>query len=175
MPTSRPELLRWQFDMTWSLFEYHLERLEEADFRWEPAELCWTLRPDAGGGWTPDFAEVEPDPVPVPTIAWVAWHIGWWWGTTLDHLRGRPPRDRADITWPGDGDLAVGWLRDLRAEWLVVLDELTDRRLDDPAPFPWRDDPAMTVAHTVAWVNAELMKNVAEIGHLRMLRAAGSP
>jgi hypothetical protein len=27
----------------------------------------------------------------------------------------------------------------------------------------------MTVAHTAAWVNSELMKNVAEIGQLRRL------
>ncbi|MEU2082948.1 hypothetical protein ABZ569_13840 [Streptomyces albus] len=30
------------------------------------------------------------------------------------------------------------------------------------------------VAHMVAWVNAELMKNVAEFGQLRLLRAAGN-
>jgi hypothetical protein len=29
------------------------------------------------------------------------------------------------------------------------------------------------VAHMLAWVNAELMKNVTEIGQLRLLRAAG--
>ena len=29
-----------------------------------------------------------------------------------------------------------------------------------------------TVAHTVLWVNIELTKNVAEIGQLRLLRAA---
>ena len=43
MPTTRRELLRWQFEMTWSLFEYHLERLRPDDFLWEPAALCWTM------------------------------------------------------------------------------------------------------------------------------------
>ncbi|WP_243787923.1 DinB family protein [Saccharopolyspora gloriosae] len=172
MSTSRPELLRWQFELTWSLFEYHLERLDEADFRWEPTPYCWTLRQGADGGWAPDFAEVEPDPVPVPTIAWVAWHIGWWWSVTLDHLQGEPPRDHADIAWPGDGEPALTWLRSLRSDWLLVLDRLTERDLDDPAPFPWQNDPAMTIAHLAGWVNAELMKNAAEIGQLRMLRAA---
>lgn len=32
MSGSRCELLRWQFEFTWSLFEYHLERLEPEDF-----------------------------------------------------------------------------------------------------------------------------------------------
>jgi hypothetical protein len=66
---SRRDLLRWQFDFTWSLFEYHLERLEPADFLWEPAALCWTVRPGADGAWVPDWADTEPDPVAVPTIA----------------------------------------------------------------------------------------------------------
>jgi hypothetical protein len=149
------------------LLEYHLERLEPADLLWEPAPLCWTLRPGVDGAWTPDWADTEPDPVPVPTIGWVTWHLGWWWSVALDHAHGRPPRDRADVVWPGDG--TVAWLRDLRAQWLEVLPELD---LGTVAPFPWDRDPDHSVAHMVAWVNAELMKNVAEIGQLRLLRAA---
>lgn len=167
MPTS---LLRFQFDLTWSLFEYHLERLEPDDFLWEPTPHCWTVRRSPEGAWVPDWAETEPDPVPVPTIAWVTWHIGWWWSVTTDHARGRLPRARTDVVWPGEGPATVDWLRSLRDEWLTVLDGLTDAELSTPAPFPWPDDPARTKAHMVAWVNAELMKNVAEIGQLRLLR-----
>ena len=68
----------------------------------------------------------------------------------------------------------VEWLRGLRTDWLAVLDELTDAELDATAPFPWQNDPEHTVAHMVGWVNAELMKNVAEIGQLRLLRAASA-
>ncbi|TYB68912.1 DinB family protein [Nonomuraea sp. PA05] len=175
MSESRCALLRWQFDLTWSLFEYHLERLEEDDFRWEPVPHCWTVRRGAGGRWEPDWAESEPDPVPVPTIAWVSWHVGWWWSVTTDHAQGRTPRDRTDVTWPGDGERTVAWLRGLREEWLTVLDRLTDADLDAPAPFPWPRDGGHTVARMVAWVNAELMKNVTEIGQLRLLRAAQAP
>ncbi|MEO3749603.1 DinB family protein [Streptomyces sp. B6B3] len=174
MEHSRRDLLRWQFDLTWALFEYHLERLEAEDFLWEPAALCWTLRRDAEGVWVPDFAETEPDPVPVPTVAWVSWHIGWWWSVTIDHARGRVPRQRTEVVWPGE-DATVAWLRGLREEWLVVLDGLDDAGLDAMAPFPWQNDPAHTVAHMVAWVNTELTKNASEIGQLRMLRAAGRP
>ncbi|SDM04546.1 DinB superfamily protein [Nonomuraea jiangxiensis] len=64
-------------------------------------------------------------------------------------------------------------MRDLRTTWLTELDRLTDADLDAPAPpFPWPQDSEHTVAHVIAWVNAELMKNVSEIGQLRMLRAA---
>lgn len=58
-------------------------------------------------------------------------------------------------------------------DWLEALDRLTPARLATTGPFPWPGDPRHTVAHMVAWVNAELMKNVAEIGQLRLQRAVG--
>ena len=85
----------------------------------------------------------------------------------LDHAHGRAPRHRTEIPWPAGG--TVEWLRDLRDQWPSVLPGLD---LDAVAPFPWDRDPEHPVAHMVAWVNAELMKNVAEIGQLRLLRAA---
>lgn len=174
MDTPRRDLLRFQFDLTWSLFAYHLERLAPGDLLWEPGPRCWTVRLGPEGGWVPDFAETEPDPVPAPTMGWLSWHLGWWWSVTLDHARGRPPRDRTEIGLPGDEAATVAWLRGLREEWLGVLDGLTDAELDATAPFPWDRDPAHTVAHMVAWVNAELMKNAAEIGQLRLLRASSA-
>jgi hypothetical protein len=138
----------------------------------QPAAHCWTVRPGAGGRWVPDWADAEPAPIPVPTIGWITWHIGWWWTVTIDHTQGRKPRERTEIDWPGDGSKTVAWLRDLRTEWLAVLDRLSDADLDGTALFPWQGDPEHTAAHTIAWVNAELMKNVAEIGQLRLLRLA---
>ena len=47
---------------------------------------------------------------------------------------------------------------------------LTEAHLDAIAPFPWPSRPDRTrVANMVAWVDAELMKNVAEIGQQRIL------
>lgn len=169
------DLLRWQFDLTWSLFEYHLDRLESDDFLWEPAANCWTMHRAEDGTWVPDWAETEPEPVPVPTIGWLSWHIGWWWGVTIDHAHGRAPRERGDITWPGAGAPTVEWLRGLRADWLEALDRFTGPDLESPAPFPWQNEPQHTMAHMVAWVNAELMKNAAEIGQLRLQRASSGP
>nr|WP_173133647.1 DinB family protein [Kibdelosporangium persicum] len=155
-------MLRWQFDLTWSLLELHLAELTAADFRWEPSGCTWAVRDGV-----PDWADTEPDPIPVPTIGWITWHIGWWWSVTLDHAQVRSPRDRTEIGWPGDGEPAVQWLRDLREEWITVLGDID---LTAQASFPWQDDPTMTVAHMAGWVNSELMKNVAEIGQLRLLR-----
>ncbi|CAM4267914.1 DinB family protein [Nocardia ninae] len=172
MSTSRRDLLRWQFDLTWSLTELHLDALRVEDFGWAPAELHWTVRPDADGVWRPDWADTEPDPIPVPTIGWLSWHIDWWWSAAIDHLAGRTPPDRADVHWAGDGVAAIAQLRWLRDTWVRTLDDLTEADLDRPAVFPWPADAGLTVAHLASWVNSELMKNVAEIGQLRLLRAA---
>jgi DinB family protein len=169
------DLLRWQFDLTWSLAELHLDRLAADDFLWEPAPHCWTLRQGTDGSWTPDWADTEPDPIPVPTIGWVTWHLGWWWTVAIDHAQGRPPRERTAVAWPGPGAPTVDWLRGLHAEWLAVLDRQTDADLAAPAPFPWPAESGVTVAQMMGWANAELMKNTAELGQLRLLRAAGRP
>ncbi|MFE9723780.1 DinB family protein [Streptomyces sp. NPDC005794] len=174
MNAPRCDLLRRQFDLIWSLFEYHLERLDPEDLLWEPAPLCWTVRQQADGRWIPDWAETEPDPVPVPTIGWLSWHIDWWWSTTIAHSLGRKPKDRTEVAWPGDAGRTVSRLRELREEWLGVLESLDDTDLDATAPFSWANDPEHTVAHTVAWANAELMKNVAEIGQIRLMRAVST-
>ena len=102
MPVPCLALLRWQFELAWSLLEHHLERLEPEDFLWEPSPHCFTVRRDAEGRWVPDWEEPEPDPTPNPTIAWVTWHIGWWLTTTIEHVHGRTPPDRTEIMWPGD-------------------------------------------------------------------------
>ncbi|RCG14487.1 DinB family protein [Streptomyces diacarni] len=186
MDDTRRAVLCRQFDLVWSLFAYHLERLTPGDLLWEPTRHCWTVRPGADGAWVPDFAETEPEPVPVPTMAWLSWHVAWWSGVALDHARGRPARDRTDIAFPGGQPGAasgsegaveaatVARLRGLREEWLAALEGLTDAEWEAVAPFPWDNDPAHTVTDMVAWVNAELMKNAAEFGQLRLLRAAAS-
>jgi DinB superfamily len=142
----------FQFDLAWALADLHLAALVDDDFLWEPAPLCWTVRPDSAGVWRPDFAEVEPDPIPVPTVAWLTWHIDWWWSTTIDRVTSAPPRDRTDVTWPGTGSAAVTRIRELAVGWRELI--------------------ATADAKTALWVNVELTKNISEIGQLRLLRAA---
>jgi DinB superfamily len=146
-----------QFDLVWALAQLHLDALVEEDFLWEPAGLIWTVHPGDDGLWRPDFAEQEPNPIPVPTIAWLTWHIDWWWSTALAHATGEVAPDRAQVFWPGTGAAAVARIRELADAWRPVLSRLADT---ERAP-------------TAAWLNVELMKNVAEIGQLRLIRAAG--
>ena len=95
MSASRTELLRRQFELTWSLFEYHLERLEPEDFLWEPAAYCWTMHRGPDGTWVPDWADTEPDPVPVPTLM----------HAIADAMVVAPAKDQASLSLaPDSGD-----------------------------------------------------------------------
>lgn len=163
--------IRSQFDLAWALADLHLAALVEDDFLWEPAPLCWTVRPDASRVWRPDWADVEPDPVPMPTIGWLSWHIDWWWSTAMDHMLGTTPRERTDVHWAGNGAAAVARLQDLATLWSEVLATVD---LQKPSAFPWSANAGRTVADTALWVNVELTKNIAEIGQLRLLRAASA-
>lgn len=165
MAIPQHDLLRWQFEMTWSLFEYHADLLKPGDFLWEPENPNIITTRDTDGRWERDWPTPEQESTGVATIGWLTWHIGWWWASAIDHVQRREPRD---TTWQGP-DKAVDQLRGLHAEWLEVLGSAD---LDAPTTFPWPE--GMTVAHTVGWVNFELAKNVAEIGQLRRL-AAGRP
>lgn len=170
MTSDAGRLLLRQFDLVWSLAEIHLEGLTEADFWYEPSRTVWTVRRAADGTWRPDWADVEPTPIPVPTIAWLTWHISWWWSVALDHAHGVAPRDRAEIFWAGRATSAVAQLRQMRSQWRTVL----DGDLTRPCAYPWGIHAARTLADTASWVNFELTKNIAEIGQLRLLRASQS-
>ncbi len=167
-------LLRWQFELTWSLLDGHLAVLDDGDCVWEPAPACWSVRERADGSWYADWVTPEPDPAPAATIGWFTWHIGWWWTATLAGLAGDPAPVPTGLCWPGSAAATVAWLRGLRAEWVTVLDRLSGADLAATAGFPWPGRADRTVAHQVAWVNAELMKNAAEIGQLRLLRIAAT-
>lgn len=161
--------LQWQFDLVWALADLHLTALSEDDFLWEAADLAWTVRPDPNGVWRADWSETEPEPIPVPTIAWLTWHVDWWWSSAINHLTGEPACAPGALAWPGEGAAAVARLRRLADRWREVLADVDPNA---PSAFPWGEDSGHTVAHTALWVNVELTKNVAEIGQLRLIRAA---
>lgn len=160
-----------QFDLAWALADLHLSALTEDDFLWAPGPLVWTVRPDAAGLWWPDWADTEPDPIPVPTIGWLSWHMTWWWSVASAHLASESPPERAAIPWPGP-DAAAHALRDLAQRWRARLTAFDSAELERAASFPWGPDSGRTLADMVLWAHVELTKNVAEIGMLRLLRAA---
>ena len=167
----RLDVLRWQFQMAWSLgADVHLPALTDESCLWLPAPGAWTVRRNSLGGWSADWADQEPDPAPPVTIAWLTWHLIWWWRDLLSRSSGDGPINRDQAPWPGSAEAVRSALWNLHAEWQAHLDQLTDETLEQPFTFPWpRPRPFL---YTVAWCNAELMKNVAEIGLLRHLHAS---
>ncbi|NDU77156.1 DinB family protein [Actinomadura sp. DSM 109109] len=167
--TDVKNVLQQQLSIAWALLDHHMKGWRDDDVFWEPAPLHWTMH-RARGGWAPDFADVEPSPVPAPTIAWLTWHIGWWWSAALAHLEQTDVPAHGDVRWPDTSTAITAWLEGLHEAWRAAL-SATDR-LDDRSAFPWPEEAGLTVADMCAWVNIELMKNAAEIGQLLIIRHA---
>jgi hypothetical protein len=165
-------MLRWQFDLTWRLASYHIPALTDEACLWEPALGSWTVRRGADGLWRPDWSDKEPDPAPPVTIGWLTWHVMWWWSGAQLALRGDAPLAHEDVFWPGSALGVKQALGALASDWSEVLSQLTESDLEKLLAYPWKEPRALW--HTLGWVNAELMKNVAEIGIVRHLYEARS-
>lgn len=159
-----------KLEIPMALLDYHATTLTDDDLFWFPAPHVWTMhRTDAG--WVPDLADVEPEPVPVPTIAWLTWHMGWWLGSATAELTGRTAPAPGDTGWPGEADRTVEWLRARIAAWEAAL--VAQEELDRTVSFPWPVEAGKTIADLAGWVVVELTKNVSELGLLLLLRRSG--
>jgi hypothetical protein len=62
------------YDQTWTQLRDRLADLDDREYLWEPVANCWTVR-DTAEGTQADWADPDPIPAPVTTIAWRMWHI----------------------------------------------------------------------------------------------------
>jgi DinB superfamily len=161
------QMLRWQFDLTWRLAGYHIPALTDEACLWEPASGSWTVRRSADGAWRPDWSDKEPDPAPPVTIGWLTWHLIWWWSGARAALRQEAAVTRESVVWPGSADSVKRDLDVLAKDWSEILSRLTESDLETQLAYPWKEPRAAW--HTLAWANAELMKNISEIGVVRHL------
>lgn len=162
------EVLRSQLAVVWRLAGVTLSGLTTEECLWVPSEDAWTVREGPNGRWVADWQEPEPDPVPPTSIAWLQWHVLWWWSTVIDRSFGDGSLRREDVVWPGASESmdAIGRLHD---EWLRHLDGLAAADLSSGEMTRWPYDDGRPFAHVVAWVNIELMKNVAEMAYIRRI------
>jgi DinB superfamily len=95
-------------DYVWSRITDRLTGLTAAEYRWEPVDGCWSVRPAGDGRWEADRPAEEPDPPPVTTIAWRLWHIGSQClaGFTARGL-GPWPLEVSGRAWYGDPEAAL--------------------------------------------------------------------
>ena len=95
------------------------------------------------------------------------WHLIWWWSGALATLRSESPPSRTRVEWPGSAAAFLGVLDALAQDWEGALSALDEIDLNRPVAYPWPDPRPL--GEMLAWVNLELMKNVAEIGCVRHL------
>ncbi|GIK49430.1 MAG: DNA damage-inducible protein DinB [Alphaproteobacteria bacterium] len=164
------DTLRWQFDLALRLAAHHMPALTDEACLWLPAPGAWTVRRGEDGRWRPDWSDQEPDPAPAVSIGWLTWHLLWWSTGFVDALEGAPPTAREDAFWPGAAAHVRVGFDDVAARWSRQFATLSDAALERPFAHPWPEPRPLRIA--LAWANAELMKNVAEIGALRHLYEA---
>lgn len=164
------ENILFQLDMCWQLYIYHIENLEETEALWafSPESLQVRRQDDE---WCTDWPESESYDIGPSSIAWIMWHIIYWWTTALDYNFGNGTLKKEDILWPGSVEEAKAKIELLHDEWVSKLNELsdTDYQSRQHSKWPFTDRAFVDIA---LWLNGELMKNVSEIGCGRFLYAA---
>lgn len=143
-----------------------LDGLTDDEYFWEPAENSWTVHRDG----TVDFADPEPDPAPVTTIAWRLAHIivGVFGVTAAEHFGG-PPTDYASHPYATTADEALRQLDKAYEVWRDGVRGLDAEKLtkpSGPAEGPYADRP---VAALILHINREAIHHGAEILLLRDL------
>lgn len=103
--TAEPILsLNRQFETAWKLANYHLQGLTTDECLWRPAAKGLHVRQAADGTWRADWPQHEGYHLGPPSIAWLTWHIGFWWSMVLDHSFGEAKLTREQVTWPGSAE-----------------------------------------------------------------------
>jgi len=152
----------------------HLSGLTTEECLWRPAEVGLHVRQARDGAWHADWPDREGYDIGPPSIAWLTWHIGFWWSMTLNHTFGDRTLAREHVCWPGSADDVVAWLERLQTEWRGVLERLTEADLRSSQQPRWPFPERQPLGDVVAWVNVELTKNAAEIGYARFLHAVSA-
>lgn len=170
MPDEAIGYLRRQLDTAWKLTTLHLHGLSTEECLWRPAARGLHVRQRTDGTWRADWPDHERYDLGPPSIAWLTWHLGFWWSMVLDHTYGNAVLTRDNVAWPGDADGVRRWIERLHGEWLEAIERATDAdlRSTQPTRWPFQQRPFGDV---IAWVNLELVKNAAEIGNVRFLYA----
>ena len=164
------KLLLDQFDIAWSLADYHLGSLSTEECLWRPTRPGLHVHRHNDGIWLADWPEIEGYDIGLPSIAWTTWHICYWWTNAIAGMNGKPVVDRADIAWPGSAEQTRTAIEGLRARWRSVVEGASENDLEEIKAGSW-PMPNCSVAGIAAWLNLELMKNAAEIGAIRFLYA----
>ena len=157
-------LIQSQFDVVWKLAQLILPKLITEDHFWEPVLGSWSMRKNQKGWWKVDLEIPEPEPTPTSTIAWLTWHIQWWWSSFFAVYDKKKPFEISEIAWPGNASEVNKMLNELHDRHAALLASMNEAALSEMFEYPWQKPRQFRFA--LGWVNIELMKNVAEIGQV---------
>jgi len=164
------EVLRRQFEVAWALLDLHLATLDTDECLWRPASRGLHVVESPDGVWNAEWPEHEAYSLGPPSIAWITWHLHFWWSMVIDHHLGSATLSRESVTWPGDAERVRLALHAHHQTWWAVLDAREGTRSPLPAESRW-PFAGRPMDEVLAWVNLELMKNAAELGQVRFLYA----
>jgi hypothetical protein len=123
-------------DEVWQRTRTRVDGLTDAEYFWEPAPGCWSVRRRADGTWTADWPLPRPEPEPFTTIAWRLWHLIDMYGEDraprwLDLPPQGPPIgiDDPEGAPPGTAADAVALLERAHDRWDAHLHLVDDERL----------------------------------------------
>ncbi|MDO5601185.1 MAG: DinB family protein [Oscillospiraceae bacterium] len=160
----------FQLDIVWQLFLYHCGDLSEKEAMWCKTQQGLQIR-QTNDTWAPDWPETENYTIGPSSIAWTLWHILYWWNTTLTACRENRIPDKKEVLWPGSAKAAVDEIKRCHDEWVAFITSLDEEDLRSAALCRWPFE-GQSLCALALWLNAEFMKNTAEIGAARFLYAA---
>ncbi len=170
------EDILFQLDISWQLFLYHVDGLTEQEAFWCKTEKGLQIR-KKGEKWVPDWPDSEEYGMGPSSIAWILWHMMYWWKKAMAASFGDKTAEnktadlkKEDIVWPGSARRAVGELVKLHDVWVYRVSQMRaeDLRSSEYCKWPFTGKSFYSLA---LWLNVELMKNAAEIGSARFLYA----
>lgn len=119
------ENILFQLEMCWQLYIYHTENLQEEEALWSFTQTGLKVR-KKDDGWCIDWPDDESYNIGPSSIAWVMWHIIYWWSTALDFNFGDGTLKKEEILWPGSVEKAKMTIKLLHDKWILKLNDLSD-------------------------------------------------
>lgn len=161
-------------DNAWAPFVARTADLRDAEYLWAPVADAWTIR-ERDGGWFADWADPDPVPAPVSTIAWRCWHIGVdcldSYSARLFGQRGAPLEGTA---WVADWASAKTLLADSWTVFRAGVGAWTDADLLTPLGEAWGPFANHSNLDLALHALREVVHHTAEIALLRDLYRAGT-
>lgn len=158
--------IKFQFGISKQLLDYHLSTLNQEEYLWRSPN-CGLYIQEIDGKWYANFPENETYDIGTPSIAWILWHITFWWEMVLNHSFGDGTLTKEQINVYKDVEAVKLNIYSLVERWEKILNRLTEEELYSKrySKFPFNNEVEF---HKVAsWLNLELMKNASEIGYVR--------